>query len=262
MKIETLEEKLYFFSGAFVAWSVLFLFVNYNLDLSSKLGKKKIDDIKNRIVSIFHGLFALVVTAYHIFRDQPQFTDSTTTIQHIIMLTSCAYFFYDFLACAYYGLVDMGLVLHHSMCLLGMLSCEYYDNATTGLMGLGMAEVSNFPMHFRVILRIFDMRYTKTYELAEILYIVSYAVARGLGTTWLVFAAVPVTSTPILIRLTCMGLWLQSLYFVYEMYGILKRKIRHFKEMSQKKISYNWFDDNPRLGELSFYRKEKKDKVF
>jgi len=262
MRFETLEDKLYFFCGAFIAWSVLFLFVNYNLELPSKVSKKKVDDIKNRIVSIFHGLFAFVVTSYHIYRDNPEFTDSTSTIQHIIMLTSCAYFTYDCIACAYCGHIDMGLVLHHVMCLLGMVSCEYYDNATTGLIGLCFAEISNFPMHFRVILRIFDMRYTKTYELAEILYILSYAVARGIGSTWLVIAAVPVSSTPIFIRLTCMGLWMQSLYFIYEMYGILKRKFRHFKEMHQKKISYNWFDDNPRLVDLSYYRKEKKDKVF
>jgi len=106
------------------------------------------------------------------------------------------------------------------------------------------------------------MRYTKLYEAAEILYIVSYFCARGVGCTVLVFAAVPVSSTPIFIRLTCLGLWMQSLYFVYEMYGIFKRKSRHFREMTQKKISYNWFDDNPRLVELSFYRKERKDKVF
>jgi len=148
------------------------------------------------------------------------------------------------------------------MCLAGIISCEYYDHSTTGLFGLCLAEVSNFPMHFRVILRTLDMRYTKLYEAAECLYIMSYFFARGIGCTVLVINAIPVASTPIFIRLSCIGLWLQSLYFVYEMYGIVKRKTRHFKEMHQKKISYNWFDDNTRLVELSYYRKERKDKVF
>jgi len=136
------------------------------------------------------------------------------------------------------------------------------NNATTGLMGLFFAEISNFPMHFRAVLRTLKMRYTNLYETAEGLYIVLYILARGFGCTYLVITAVPVSETPLAIRLTCIGLWMQSLYFIYEMAGILKRKIKNYKERSQKGISYNWFDDNPRLNELSFYKNEGNDKIF
>jgi len=129
-------------------------------------------------------------------------------------------------------------------------------------MGLFLAEVSNFPMHFRVVLRTLKMRYTKLYELAECMYIGSYIIARGIFITLLVITAVPVTTTPIMIRLSSIGLWIQSLYFVYEMSGIIKRKIKHFKERCQKGISLNWFDDNAKLVELSYYKTEGKDKIF
>ena len=46
------------------------------------------------------------------------------------------------------------------------------------------------------------------------------------------------------------------------MSGILKRKIKHFKERCQKGISLNWFDDNAKLVELSYYKTEGKDKIF
>jgi len=262
MRIETFEDKATFFSGALIAWTILFLFVNYNLDLPSKLGKKKIDDVKNRVVSIVHGLFALFVSGYHIYRDNPQYTEPATPIQHIIMLTSGAYFTYDFFACAFYGLVDMGLVMHHGMCLIGIMSCELLDNCTIALLGLFLAEVSNFPMHFRAILRTLKMRYTKLYELADCLYLGTYIIARGIFITLLVITATPVSETPLIIRLTCVGLWVQSLYFIYEMAGIFKRKIKHQKERNSKGISYDWFDDNPRLKELSFYKNEGNDKVF
>ena len=185
MRIETFEEKAVFLASAIAAWTVFFLFVNYNLELPSKLGQRKINDLKNRVVSIVHGLFALVVSGYHIYRDNPQYDEPATKIQHIILLTSCAYFIYDFFACAIYGLCDMGLILHHTLCLLGIVACEVTNNATTALskfnhpdiililplVGLFLAEVSNFPMHFRVVLRTLKMRYTKLYELAECAYI-------------------------------------------------------------------------------------------
>jgi hypothetical protein len=262
MRLETFNDKLTFFAGAFAAWTILFLFVNFNLELPSKLGKRKINDIKNRTVSIVHGLFALFVSGYHIYRDNPQYAEPASNIQHIIMLTSCAYFMYDFIACAYYGLIDTGLILHHGMCLLGIGSCELTNNATTALIGLFLAEVSNFPMHFRCILRTFKMRYTKLYEFSEIMYIVTYIIARGICITYLVVTAIPVSETPIVIRLTCLGLWVQSLYFIYEMSGIMQRKVNNYNERCQKGISYNWFGDNERINELSYYRNEGSDKIF
>jgi len=262
MRLETFEDKFIFFCGATLAWSVLYIFVNYNLDLPAKLGNKKINDVKNRVVSIVHGLFALCVSGYHIYRDNPEYAEPASKLQHIIILTSAAYFFYDFLACAYYGLADMGLIIHHVMCLIGCLSIEITNNATTALIGLFFSEVSNFPMHFRAVLRTLKMRYTSLYELAEGGYILLYILARGFGCTYLVITAAPVSEVPIPLRLTCIGLWMQSLYFIYEMTGILKRKIKNYKERLNKQISYNWFDDNPRLNELSYYKNEGNDKIF
>jgi len=262
MRLETFEDKLHFFCGAVVAWTVLFIFVNFNVDLPTKMGKKKIDDMKNRIISIVHGLFALLVSGYHIYRDNPQYAEPSTPIQHIIMLTSGAYFTYDFFACAVYGLMDMGLILHHGMCLIGIMSCEMMDNCTTALIGLFLAEVSNFPMHFRAILRTLKMRYTKLFEFADCLYIVTYIIARGIFITLLVITATPVSETPLTIRLTCVGLWIQSLYFIYEMSEILKRKVKHQRERNNKGISYDWFGDNARIKELSYYKNEGSEKVF
>lgn len=133
MRMDTIEDKLTFLGGATVAWTVLFLFVHFNLELPSKIGKRKIDDVKNRVISIVHGLFALFVSGYHIYRDNPQYAEPATNLQHIILLTSCAYFIYDFFACIVFGLADMGVILHHGLCLVGIGACELTNNATTAL---------------------------------------------------------------------------------------------------------------------------------
>ncbi len=46
------------------------------------------------------------------------------------------------------------------------------------------------------------------------------------------------------------------------MTGIIKRKMKHSRERTQKGISYNWFGNNPRLNELSYYKNEVNDKIF
>ena len=94
------------------------------------------------------------------------------------MIISASYFVSDFLACLYYDLADMSmsLVYHHSLAICGHAVatfaklgapssiCMPYINNKGGLM---CAEVSNFPMHMRVILRQLGLRYTKLYEACE-----------------------------------------------------------------------------------------------
>jgi len=262
LAFETFYDKLTYFVGVFIVWSGIFYFVNTKVILSSKISKREADDLRNRIVSIIHGLFAFFVSGYHIYSDNPQYAEKALPIQHLILLTSGAYFLYDTIACHYYGLSDLSLYIHHGMCLFGTLMCEISDNATTALLGLFWAEISNCPMHVRCILRTLKMRYTKLYEFSESFYMVTYIICRGIFCTHLAITATPVPETPISIRIVCVGLWLQSVYFIYEMFNILKRKFKQYKERSQKKVTYFWFYDNPKLAELSYYKAEGKDKIF
>jgi len=263
LSFETTYDKLAYFCGALVAWSAIFFIVNNKVILSSKISKREADDLRNRIISIIHGLFAFFVSGYHIYKDSPQLDQQSTPIQHLILLTSGAYFLYDYVACRYYGLADKNLLIHHGMCVGGIIVCEMYNNATTGLTGLFWAEISNCPMHVRAILRTLKRRYTLIYEFSEIFYLFTYMLCRGFFCTVLVINAVPISETPIIIRFVCFGLWFQSLFFIVEMFGMFKRKLKQYKERSQKKISYGWFTENKKkLGELSFYKTEIKDKIF
>jgi len=105
-------------------WMTAFWLVCDKVRIKS-LEKKKGDDVKNRIISILHGLMVLVLSLIHIKNDDPQFGSKNTNFQHFIIISSVAYFIYDMLACMYYGLVDFGLVLHHGMVMIGYSSALF-----------------------------------------------------------------------------------------------------------------------------------------
>lgn len=259
--LETLPTKLYLLFGSFIAWSLLFIIINYNVNFQ-KLSKKENDDIKNRIVSTLHGLYTFFAIGYHFYKDRPDYGTPNMPIQHIIILTSGGYVLYDTLACLYYGIFDMGLVIHHSMVLFGYWACENYGYSTEGLTGLFYAEASNAPMHFRMMLKQLRLRYTALYEFLEILYIAIYFVARGIFSTILFIKTWGTAVCPVSVKMTCSGIWLQSMVYIYEMFGIIQRKRKQYKEKREKGIEYYWLSENPRLVDLSFYRKETKDKIF
>jgi hypothetical protein len=76
------------------------------------------------------------------------------------------------MACIYYRLSDASLISHHLFCILGFGFGAWSGyGAIDGIGGLFVAEVSNFYMHLRVILRTFGRKYTKSYELSENIYL-------------------------------------------------------------------------------------------
>jgi len=258
---ENFNTKLFFIVGSFMAWSILFFAINWTLTFP-KLTKRENDDIKNRIVSALHGLYAFIAIGYHFWKEQPEYGTTNTPLQHIIILTSAGYVIYDSIACFYYGLYDKGLIIHHSMVIFGYWACQYYGYSTEGLTGLFYAEASNAPMHMRMILKTLKMRYTALYESLETLYLVIYIVFRGIFATFLFFDTWSMAVTPLAVKFTCSGIWLQSMIYIFEMFGIVKRKVKQFMERRQKNISYWWLEENPKLSNLSYYRREIRDKIF
>lgn len=63
-------------------------------------------------------------------------------------------------------------MIHHGLCILGYISAltDNYGSIVC-IAGLFYAEVSNLPMHTRMIAKNFGLRYSKTYEFSENLYL-------------------------------------------------------------------------------------------
>jgi hypothetical protein len=183
----TVLDKIYFFFVWLLIWTSYFLLVNNSIqpEKSRKVLKKQADDIRNRMISITHGLFSFLMTGYHIIKHCPQYNEPITNFQHILILISVAYFTYDMIACTYYGLTDFGLYFHHCLVIFGYATDEYYGYGGTEtlsienfihffyfifLVGLFFAEISNCPMHIRKILRSLGLRYTNSHECFEFIY--------------------------------------------------------------------------------------------
>ena len=130
----------------------------------------------------------------------------------MIVIGSMSYFLYDLLACIYYDLSDTGLLLHHSTAILGYANvlvlklgatlslCNYYIYIYNIKDGLLCAEISNLPMHLRVILRNLNLRYTLLYETCEYMYFGSYLVFRGFVFPCILAMSIFETNIPLLTK--------------------------------------------------------------
>jgi hypothetical protein len=96
---------------------------------------------------------------------------------------------------AYLKVLTVDMFIHHMLSITLILSLLYTD------LGCGLAvyamfatEVSNPPMHARVMLRIIGKRYTIAYEIAEYLYFALFFIGRmgfGVRVTYLTWMCEP-----------------------------------------------------------------------
>lgn len=161
----------------------------------------------------------------------------------MLIYTAVGYFIYDFTALCYYGLVDKTMVIHHGICIIGMsMPLTYNKSANYIVMGMFIAESSNPFMHVRVILKHYGLRYTKAYETMEITFMMLYIYGRILLGISVVSNTCLCIHNHFMVRFCSFGLLLQSIFFVFQMIGILKKR---FKEISLRKlhrVKSRWFD--------------------
>jgi hypothetical protein len=115
--------------------------------------------------------------------------------------------FYDFIAMAYYGLLDKAMSIHHLICIIGMsYPLTYNMSANYIVMGMFVAECSNPAMHIKGILRHYGMRYTKAYEFWEITFLSLYVFGRILNGTSLVWLTCMCKENSVIVKIASLGL--------------------------------------------------------
>jgi hypothetical protein len=130
-------------------------------------------------------------------------------IERRLIMVSDAYFLYDFLIMAFYGLLDIEMTIQHLACASGIawsingnITCNYI------VMGLLVAEISNPARHNRIIIRHLGMRYNRLYEVLEIAYLIIYMFARAV-------VGITVVYDTFLCRENPIGISLVSLTILY-----------------------------------------------
>ena len=153
------------------------------------------------------------------------------------------YFIYDFTAMAYYRLLDATMTIHHWICIIGMsLPLTYDKSANFIVMGMFIAESSNPFMHIRCILKHYGLRYSKAYETMEITFMLLYIYGRiflGLQVVWITCMC---KDNAYIVRFCSFGLLCQSVFFVFQMVSILKKRYREIAARKAHRIKIRWFE--------------------
>lgn len=213
--------------------------------------KETLADVQNRTVSIFHGWFTLFSCSWVIFMLQDPFGHPNTPLQNKIFIVSCSYVVYDTFDMLIANSIDVMITLHHVAMFIFLFCSVVWDvNGSIGAAAFIMAEISNCPSHLRIIFRAYGLKYTKIYELIDILYIILYFFGRLIIGTPICYQIFLAPTTSWMVRLCMLCLLIQSYYYIYKMVGILRGKFLKMQERSKKNISLWWFQVNPKLKEL------------
>jgi len=166
------QDVLIQFTASFLVWNVLnYIVMSINLP-DKHLKRDDMLDMRNRMVSLSHGLTMVFMGGYHFYFIHTECGQKMSDYQRSILVISCGYFTYDLVAMWYYGLLDKAMLIHHGMCQLGMLGGLEAARSTSYLIdALFVTEISNPMMHGRMVLKYLGLRYTKAYEVSELTYI-------------------------------------------------------------------------------------------
>jgi hypothetical protein len=255
------KEGLFQMGYFFCLWNIFYLAI-HKVFLFSKNRETDLD-IKNRIVSIMHGTLSFLLSSIFIFHFGIDFDRPIDILSTKLVGLSLGYFVYDLLACLFFGLYDSKLIIHHLLSICGF-SFPFVagKGIFAGIMGLFMAESSNFPMHFRVILKQMGLRHTKAYEIFDDMYITIYIFARGILCPIFCIMSFFSKDTPLFICLVFVAMTIQSLQFVVIMFSILKKKKKEKLERQSKGVELFWITVNPQIKTLDYYNKKSKQKIF
>lgn len=204
---------------SFLFWSTLYIIVEQLplpfLPKGAVVSRSSELDVKNRIVSIIHGLVLVVFSAQEFYLHPGSCGDPNTTFEKRLIYTAVGYFLYDFSAMAYYGLLDAAMSFHHWTCIVGMsLPLTAGVGANYVVQGMFVAEASNPFMHVRIILRHYGLRYTRAYETMEILFMIIYIFGRVIMGTYTAWSTACCHHNFLIVKLAAVGLLVQTVHFI------------------------------------------------
>ena len=171
---------------------------------------------------------------------------------------------YDVAGMFCFGLLETDMAVHHCLCIGGIIVVLLSGHdACHVVAGLFVAEVSNPPMHVRVMLRNLGLRYTMAYEVAEYCYFVMFFFGRVVMGHPVVYDTITCDSMHLFGKIVSLGVLAQSYLFLYRMYYIMKGRIAETSERNMKKLRIGWFEPMrvEDLKDCKFYKKKTQDKL-
>lgn len=240
------NEAVSWFFFYLVAWTGLYIFeLLFPIPLANKYRKLSLNDeldVRNRFISLIHGTMALILSGYNFFVIGGSCSADNTVFENHLLLISSAYFTYDFIAMAYYGLLDWAMTIHHTVVVFGMCANVYAGTSAHVLLGgMFIAECSNPPMHSRAILKHLGLRFTKAFEVFDLCFIVMYMLARLFLGTYQVWQTFQCNGIYLAVKICALFILLQSYHFSLQMWSILMKRISDIGNRYKQNVTMNWF---------------------
>jgi len=250
--ITRMIEKLAFMQ---IPWFLLWLLVCALFRNKSKLNADSI----NRIVSIIHSAVIFQFSFRDVFFEVTDWSNPNSQYEDMHLIFSLSYLLYDLVASAYDQILTRECIQHHVITFI-TLSSIWLTGRGEPLTFLGflLTEVSNFWMHMRSILSQIRLKHTLIYEYAELLFIFTYILARGIGgPLYLILMYYNMNNTNVVYMLGAVGLLLHSTTTIQKLVYIFQKKVDHNYERQKKGVELYWFEENPQIRELGYYKRWK-----
>jgi len=236
-----LTEDLIGIGLSFILWNVLNYIVQSMSLTDGHLKRNEMLDMRNRIVSFFHGSSMLIFAGYHTYFLHSDCGASSTSLERNIIVTSCGYFLYDFVAMAYYGLLDKGMCIHHISCVLIFVTgLSQGNSASLMINAVFAAEISNPIMQVRMVLKHMGFRHTKAYEVSELTYIMLFIYGRIILGTPVILKTLMCSQNNFLIKLSAVAIIFQSYFYIYYMIIILKIRANEYSNRKRFSVKMYW----------------------
>jgi hypothetical protein len=244
---------------SFVLWNILNIIV-MNLNLKDGyLKRNDMLDFRNRIVSIIHGFFVLLLSTYNTLFVHSGCGEGNTRLEVLIMNFSNGYFAYDFVAMAYLGILDKSMFIHHLICMGGLTGGLWTGfSADVLVSSLSFTEISNPSMHTMKMLRLLGYRYTKAFEVSEWSYMILYIFGRSFLGLPLLYRTWMCDTNNIFVKVMGLSLITYSFYYMRQMISILKSRAIEKGERKSKNIKMKWFTPltNEEISKIDAYNKK------
>jgi len=91
----------------------------------------------------------------------------------------------------------------------------------------------------------------------------SYIIARGILCPFFVLLpSLQSENSPLIVKIICFSLTAQSFYYILQMTKIIRKKVKQYKELKEKNVTYDWWKEVESVKKLSFYRASDGPKIF
>jgi len=257
----TVSEKINYSIATFGFWIVLFFAAIKLIDIP-KMERRAAVALKQKFVALVYDVFVLVVPIYNYSKRGIVPKEEEAPEDSLVHLAAGSYYIAHMIIVVGYKITNFGQVLHHILTIAAIFSSNFTGFVQIGTLWLVIYQLSHVALHGRAIVKDLGLKYTGLYELVESIYFAVYLFERIVLGTWVLYQVIFHTNLSQYVVPLGVGLWVQSLYFCYHMIILAYKKVLKFKERCQKGIHYYWFEENPQVQKLSYYRREEKEKVF